>query len=103
MPGSPSWVRSLVTGSVMTGALDYQLVLANGVIEIEQIFVSRVDTEADRRLEEIGREIETLTKIARGRVDHEEVDGRHRAQRDVVRGIGLVRPVPAGAGAVKQR
>ena len=39
--GEGTLTGSRVTGSVMTGALDYQLILANGVIEIEQIFVFR--------------------------------------------------------------
>jgi hypothetical protein len=30
-----------LTGSIMTGALDFELTLANGVIEVEQIFVLR--------------------------------------------------------------
>ena len=39
--GEGTLTGARVTGSVMTGALDYQLILANGVIEIEQIFVFR--------------------------------------------------------------
>ena len=35
--------RSKLSGTVMTGALDFELRLANGVIEVEQIFVLRTN------------------------------------------------------------
>jgi hypothetical protein len=36
-----TFTGSRVSGTVMTGALDFELTLANGVVEIEQIFVLR--------------------------------------------------------------
>ena len=39
--GGGALTGARVTGSVMTGALDFELALANGVIEIEQILVLR--------------------------------------------------------------
>ena len=39
--GAGTFTGAKLSGTVMTGALDFELTLANGVIEIEQIFVLR--------------------------------------------------------------